>query len=114
MKEHVEYKLSYEAFDGKMFDNYEEGLDHELNELYKNSGIRFIDRLGNVIEHVEICRDETYNEADIITIDRSKKEENEKFVNTAIEELGWCLLEDLLYEKGNRFRMVIDDLIPID
>ena len=114
MIEHVH--CTYEAFDGKMFDDEDECLNYELNTLYKESGIRFITITPHIVEDLGSYPDDVYNMAMYVMIDRKKKEENERFVDCAIKYFGWALLEDLDLKSGRRrkYRMEMDKLVEIE
>lgn len=106
---------TYEAFDGKEFDDFMECLSYETNELYQKSGIRFMTSETEVVDKIGSCPDDAYNEAEYIKIDRTKKEENFKFINYAIRDLGWSLFSDndFMFGIGTMYRMERTRLVEI-
>lgn len=104
-------KVTYESFDGKIFDDDLNCLNHELNESYERSGIRFV----NDDETAYMCNltDDDYNNISYIVVDRTKKEENELFLKIAVEDFGWILLKDLLNGNERKYQLTFDKLIPI-
>lgn len=108
MKEHI--KVTYEAFDGKMFNDQTECLDYELNELYKRSGIRFLYEDGSVAKTLD---EHSYNMADFIDIDRSKEKENKAFVDCVYDQFGWVLLREIYNDDHKKYRLDITKAVPI-
>ena len=101
MKEHT---ISwYEATDGKLFENEMEAYDHELNVLYKMSGVIFYIG-GNKVDRIETSDEKTYNEITDIYIDRSKAKENEAFYKFLNENYGWNDIEEALEGMGTHYR----------
>lgn len=96
----------YESEDGKIFVDEMECLDHELNLLYKKSGFTFYVGESKVKE-IETEDDKTYNEMTDIYIDRSKKEENDKFIDLLHYNYGWCYIDEAYYESdGTHYKFI--------
>lgn len=107
----IHTKATYESFDGELFDDDIDCLNHELNESYERSGIRFT----NCDETERMCNltDDSYNKIDYIVINRTKKKENELFLQIAVKDFGWSLLGDLLNGNERKYQLTFDKLIPI-
>ena len=112
MIEHIKTIAKYEAYDGKIFKDEDKCMRYELKKLYKESGIRFINATRPL---KNLNPDTTYDTARYITIDRTKEEENKRFVDYANDMFGWCLLKDLdlEYGLGTKYRMEFDELVEI-
>lgn len=101
MKEHT--VTWYESEDGKIFQDECECLMHETQKLYEQCGIRFYKgrKLIKKLEpiHNDFCYEDTFDEATRMTIDRSKKDINDKFIET-YSRLGCsCFIEEAYYGR---------------
>ena len=93
----------YESEDGEIFADFDECLAHDVNVLYKNSGVRFY--IGDkLIENLIIEDSRSYNEMTDIFIDRSKKEANMAFLESVHYDLGWCLVQDAIEREGSHYQ----------
>lgn len=93
----------YESEDGEIFADWEECLAHDVNVLYKNSGVRFY--IGDKpIENLIIENDRSYNEMTDIFIDRSMKEANMAFLESVQYDLGWCSVQYAIEGEGSHYR----------
>lgn len=93
----------YESEDGEIFVDFDECLAHDVNVLYKNSGVRFY--IGDkLIENLTIEDDRSYNEMTDIFIDRSMKEANMAFLESVHHDLGWCGVQDAIEGKGSHYQ----------
>lgn len=93
----------YESEDGEIFADFGECLAHDVNVLYKNSGVRFyID--DKLIENLIIEDSQSYNEMTDIFIDRSMEEANQAFLESVNHDLGWCLVEDAIEGEGSHYQ----------
>lgn len=108
----------YESEDGQIFADDMECLAHDVNVLYKRSGVRFF--IGKEeIENLIIEDDQSYNEMTDIFIDRSKEEENARFKESVQYDLGWCLVDEALEGTGSHYRFIpaqcgiCDDVIEV-
>ena len=90
----------YEASDGKIFTDEMECYNHELNLLYKNSGVSFY--IGK--EKIEWLTDESYNDMTDILIDRSKAEENKALQQFLYKNYGWCEVDKAFDGTGFHYR----------
>lgn len=115
MIEHV--SITYEAFDGTMFDDDVKCIEYEVGKLYEKSGIRFINADGTVVETFENGDlDRYYEDAEFATIDRSKMKENMRFYDAAVYGYGWILLGDMLKntETAEKYRFEMDKMVSIE
>ena len=108
MKEHV--TITYEAFDGKMFDDRMACLDYELNELYKRSGIIFWDADWNAIDTLD---DHAYNQAEFVTIHREKEKENKEFIDCVYDQFGWVLMREIYNDNHEKYKLSVSKAVPI-
>lgn len=93
----------YESEDGEIFADFDECLEHDVNVLYKNSGVKFY--IGDkLIENLTIEDDRSYNEMTDIFIDREKEEENQAFLESVHYDLGWCSVQDALEGEGSHYQ----------
>jgi len=94
MKEHS--ITWYESVDGEIFTDKMECISHELNILYKNSGVRFY-KNGVLISELN---DNSYNEMTDIYINRGQARENDALCSFIHDNYGWCYVEDALEDFG--------------
>lgn len=111
MIEHV--TVQYEAFDGMMFDDMDDCLNYEFMLLYDKAGIKFTDARGCKIEYSKEDPDYMYNVAEYLIIDRTKKKENDRFIDWIHDNFGWCLLDDVKNRSESKYRLLMDKVIPI-
>lgn len=108
IKHEVEW---YESDDEKMFVDELDCMMYELNLLYQKSGIRFVYKNGRTIKNID---DASYDRAEFLIVDGTKKEENRKFIDRAYYVCGWAeLLEIKDSEMIQKYRMLIDHLEPV-
>ena len=93
----------YESKDGQIFADKMDCMAHEVNLLYRESGVRFYIR-DEEIQELIVKEDKSYNEMTDILIDRSKMEENKAFLWAVHDELGWGGVEDALNGNGTHYR----------
>lgn len=98
----------YESEDGQIFADWEDCLFHEVNVLYRKSGVRFFIN-DKEIEELIIEDDRSYNEMTDIFIDRTKEKENAEFLESVRYDLGWCLIGYAINGTGSHYRFVDSD-----
>lgn len=112
MKKHI--RVYYEAFDGMIFDDKDDCLNHEFMLLYDKAGIKFMHMLGGPVHFLEEDPDFIYNAADYIIIDRTKKEENDRFIDWVHKNFGWILLDTVKNRFETKYRLTMNAAIPVD
>ena len=102
----------FESMDGQIFTDEMECYKHEMNVLYRKSGVVFY--IGDQkIDEIETNEDKTYNEMTDIFIDRSKEEENKIFCEFIRYNAGWCYVDDALEGTGSHYRFSESPFDPI-
>lgn len=103
----------YESKDGQIFADEMDCMAHEVNLLYRESGVRFYIR-DEEIQELIVKEDKSYNEMTDIFIDWSKMEENEAFLQAVRNELGWCGVEYALKGNGTHYQFTeCGDLLEV-
>lgn len=103
----------FESDDGKIFTDAIECMNHETQEKYRKSGIRFfID--NEEIENLLFDYDRSYNEMTDIYIDRTKEKENLEFDEAIKYGYGWSLVNEAIEGTGTHYRLNCDTVEVID
>jgi len=100
----------YESIDSKLFTDEFECIMHDINILYKNSGVVFY-KNKKKIEYLE--DDNTYNYMTDVYIDRDKAASNKRFRNAVEYGLGWSLVIEALDGDGTHYKLT-DKAVKIE
>ena len=107
-------KIWYESKDGMTFESELDCISHELNLLYKESGVQLYDESNQLIEKLDVYYDNSYNLCKYVMIDRTKEKENEEFKDAIHYYCGWILIEEAIDGDGTKYELNWTDIRKIE